>query len=307
MVAVALVLTLGAAGCSSTGRTPTLSAPEGGTVATKPVAIVGGEPITWEQIRPSMSEAMGRQAIDEFALDRELRRELAAAGHQLADADTQRERDLLAQTMGTSSDTAVRSLREERGLGPTRFAAVLWRSAALRWLTARESALQPEEVAREIELRFGPAWRARIIIVKTASEAQHAIEQLNAASDRADAFATLARERSVDASAREGGLKPRLSAVDPTLPVALRQWLANAKAGEPSGIIALDRGYALVLPEEQLAPRTPTEEERSRMTAALGLAKQRLAMDKLAKSLLERARVTVMDQSIGWRTADQGR
>jgi hypothetical protein len=85
----------------------------------------------------------------------------------------------------------------------------------------------------------------------------------------------------------------------------MRQWLTNAKAGELSGIIALDRGFAIAIAEEAIPAREPTEQERSRLKSALTLGKQRLAMDRLAKSLLERARVSVMDQSIGWRTSDK--
>ncbi len=287
--------------CSSPG----LSASTASAVAGKPVAIAGGAPIQWDDLRPILAEAAGRQAVDEIALDRELARELKAAGLAITDQDTQRERSLLAQTLGEQTDSAVLTLREERGLGPRRFAAMLWRSAALRALTMGQAVLTADEEAREIELRYGPAWRVRLLLVKTASEAQDALNRINTAPDRAAMLSTIAAERSIDSSAANGGIKERLSPVDATLPVALRQWLAAAKPGELSGIIALDRGFAIALPEAQLPSREPTAQERDRLKTALTLAKQRLAMDKRAKTLLERARVTVTDQDVGWRAGDK--
>jgi hypothetical protein len=284
---------------------PGLSARSSSAVAGKPVAIASGGPIEWDELRPILAEASGRQAVDEIALDRELRRELQTAGIQIQDRDTQQERDLLAQTLGEGTDLAILAMREERGLGPRRYAAMLWRSAALRALTAMEASVRSDDESREVELRYGPAWRVRLLVQRTANEAQDALSQISAAPDRAAALALLAKERSIDASAKDAGLKDRMSVLDPALPVAMRQWLTNAKAGELSGIIALDRGFAIAIAEEAIPAREPTEQERSRLKSALTLGKQRLAMDRLAKSLLERARVSVMDQSIGWRTSDK--
>lgn len=287
--------------CSSSG----LSAPTASAVAGKPAAIAGGAPIEWEELRPILAEASGRQAVDEIALDRELARELMAAGRQIGEQDTRRERELLAQTLGEQTESAVLALREERGLGPRRYAAMLWRSAALRSLVANEAMLTAAEESREVELRYGPAWRIRLAVLRTANEAQDAMSRISASTDRAETLALIAKERSIDSSAQDGGVKDRMSAIDPALPVAMRQWLSTAKAGELSGIIALDRGFAIALPEAPIGERVPTEQERSRLKSALALGKQRIAMDRLAKSLLDRARVSVMDQNIGWRTSDK--
>lgn len=290
---------LSLAACSSPG----LSARSTTAVASKPIAIASGRPIEWDELRPLLAEASGRQAVDEIALDRELAQELTTAGLQILDSDTRRERDLLAQTLGEGSDPAVLALRQDRGLGPHRFAAMLWRSAALRALTGSGASLGPDDETRELDLRYGAAWRVRLLVVKTASEAQDALSRVSNSADQAATLAALARERSIDGSAQDGGLKQRLSVLDPGLPVAMRQWLATAKAGQLSGIIAVDQGFAVALPEEAIGARSPTIEERARLKSALILGKQRMAMDRLAKSLLDRARVSVMDQSVGWRTS----
>jgi len=268
------------------------------------LAIISGASVTWDDAKPMLLELAGRQAIEEIALDRELARELAATGVTIGPEETRREQNLLRQTMGsTDADAAVKQLRAERGLGPTRYAALLWRSAALRTLSRADAMVSEEERLRERELRFGPAWRARLLVVATMDAAQVCREAISAAepSQRVETFARLARERSLDAKASEGGLVVRMSALDQTIPLAVRQTLPNAAAGTLSPIIAIERGYALVLPESQITARTPSEDERRRVDAALDLGKQRLAMDRLATRLLARAQITVLDPSAAWR------
>ncbi|MDX2117085.1 MAG: peptidylprolyl isomerase [Planctomycetota bacterium] len=304
IVAIGLVGVLSLAGCS----TGDLSARQQSAVADKPIAISGGQPIVWSQMQPLLAEAAGRQILDEIALDRELDRELASTGVSITDADVRAEQALLVAAVGDASAmdaaqnaAAIRRLREERGLGPQRFQASLRRSAALRRLSADQAAVSADELTREIAFRFGAAWRVRWLVASTASEAQESRNRIQQSPVPTDEFARVATERSIDPTASRGGLIERCSPLDPNLPVVLRQALASAKAGELSGILALDRGFGLVLPIEPIAARVPSDAERANVERALRLTKQRLAIDALARRLLERAKVNVLDASIGWR------
>ena len=70
----------------------------------------------------------------------------------------------------------------------------------------------------------------RIIVVNSASEAQQILEQLKGGAD----FATLARQKSIDSTAGDGG---SMGKVDPaTLRVELRDGLIGLQAGEISGV-----------------------------------------------------------------------
>jgi PPIC-type PPIASE domain/ASPIC and UnbV/FG-GAP-like repeat len=85
----------------------------------------------------------------------------------------------------------------------------------------------------------------QIIVVPSASEAEQLLERLNKGED----FATLARQKSNDATADDGGY---MGKVDPkTLRPELRNALTSLASGKISGIIKLPSGYAIlkIVPE----------------------------------------------------------
>jgi tetratricopeptide (TPR) repeat protein len=89
----------------------------------------------------------------------------------------------------------------------------------------------------------------RLLVVDSASEAERSLQQLKNGAD----FAVLAREKSTDATAIDGGF---LGRIDPaTLRPELREALQGLRPGELSGIVKLPSGYAVlkVLPESDLA------------------------------------------------------
>jgi tetratricopeptide (TPR) repeat protein len=80
----------------------------------------------------------------------------------------------------------------------------------------------------------------RIIIVNSASEAERILQQLKAGAD----FAVLARLKSMDPTAAEGGL---MDTVDPTtLRPELRDGLKGVGPGQISSIIKLPAGFAIL-------------------------------------------------------------
>jgi tetratricopeptide (TPR) repeat protein len=85
----------------------------------------------------------------------------------------------------------------------------------------------------------------QIIVVPSANEAQQLLERLNKGED----FAALAKQKSTDATADDGGY---MGKVDPaTLRPEIRNALPSLASGKISGIIRLPSGYAIlkVLPE----------------------------------------------------------
>ena len=89
-------------------------------------------------------------------------------------------------------------------------------------------------------LRAEQAIPVRVIIVESADEAGRILERLKAGAD----FAVLAREKSVDATAPDGGY---MGEVDPaTLRAELRDALRGMSAGQLSAAIKLPRGYAIL-------------------------------------------------------------
>jgi tetratricopeptide (TPR) repeat protein len=86
----------------------------------------------------------------------------------------------------------------------------------------------------------------RIIVVGSASEAQQVLDRLKHGED----FATLAREKSTDSTASDGGYMGEL---DPaTLRSELRDALQNVAPGQITGMVKIPSGYAIlkVMPEQ---------------------------------------------------------
>jgi tetratricopeptide (TPR) repeat protein len=107
----------------------------------------------------------------------------------------------------------------------------------------------------------------RIIVVGSADEAGKVLESLK----RGDDFATVAKQKSTDASADDGGY---MGTMDPaTLRPELRDALKGVEPGQTTGVVPLPTGYAIVkvlLPSESVELRNASP-ARTLPTAATGI------------------------------------
>jgi tetratricopeptide (TPR) repeat protein len=106
----------------------------------------------------------------------------------------------------------------------------------------------------------------RVIIVASAEEAGKILERLKGGAD----FGVLAREKSVDATAADGGF---MGEVNPeTLRAELRDALKGLSAGQLSPVVKLPGGFAVVkvLPPNEIADFDAAEQARQYAIHALG-------------------------------------
>lgn len=276
----------------------------------RPIAVAGGERVDWDDLRAALSEAQGAIVLEEAVLDRLLARELASAGLRITSAEVDGERALLAQSMTqdagispTAAADVLDDLRTRRGLGPTRFDSLLRRNAALRRLVRDSVSVSNPEIEAALAARYAERVNTRIIVVRTEREASNLRSQLKDVPGSITVlFAQLAMQHSLDASAPRGGLLDPFSLEDATYPIALRQALQSLAPGDsitPS--IALDGGYAIVLLEGRSpSPYAKRPGDESMIEQQIRLRKERIAMDQLARRLLDAAGVTVFDESLAW-------
>ena len=93
----------------------------------------------------------------------------------------------------------------------------------------------------------------------------------------------------------------RSSAADERYPRAIRTAVDALSPGMLSDVLALDRGFAIVLIEEKRPADAATlDAVRPDIERQLRSRQQRLAMDKLARSLMAEAQVMVTDSSLAW-------
>jgi len=101
--------------------------------------MVNSQPITNEELWPILAEISGQQALEELMLTKLLEEIAHDFGWEITDADLQLELDNLIFTINQSADpqstpVLIDTIRHRRGLGPSRFDALLRRNTILRRL-----------------------------------------------------------------------------------------------------------------------------------------------------------------------------
>ncbi|MDQ7013207.1 MAG: peptidyl-prolyl cis-trans isomerase [Planctomycetota bacterium] len=273
-------------------------------------------PIEWSVIAGRLAEAAGAVVVEEIALELVLDREARRQGVAITRADLDREREWLAHAvsrsarLAPSTDTAalVAEVRQRRGLGPERFAALLRRNAQLRAMVRDSIEITPEQVELAWRVQHGERVRVRLIVVSTMQDAQTLRTQALAAGNEM-AFAKLAETYSTDNSAPLGGLIEPFSTDDPAYENSIRRVAAGLQPGEIGPVVSTRNGHAVVYLTERLPPDgVSLEEAREELGKQIAQRQERIRMDQLATRLLAEARVRVTDPALAWSVeAGRGR
>ncbi len=285
------------------GRRDSSAVADGESV--RAAAMVDGEPIDRNEVWASLAESAGAEALREVVLDRGLRRELERRSLSVGAAQTEAERSFLLESLATDPQTAARyvvELRRREGLGPTRFASLLWRNAAMRLLVRESATVSPEAVLTAYDMAAGPKRQVRLIAVSTLADADQILLLIRNGSS----FADLAVNRSNDSSAVRGGLLEPFSRRDPSYPESLRVATFALAPGGVSEPILLPQGYVVLsLVREIPATGETLEAMRPRLELAVRQTQERLLMDQFAQRLLRESRVTVFDDALNssWNAA----
>lgn len=257
--------------------------------------LLDGEPIGWDTLRPLLAEAAGSEVVEELALEHALRRELSARGVSIGDAEISAAREHWLSLLEESrmSVEAETEIRRRRGLGRERFAKLLWRNAALRaLLDPAQITVTESEVGLTREVRTG---RRYLVTGVIASDARGALRIAGGArTDPGGAVAGLWKE----ASSRDlVPFRAAMSQHDPAYPESVRRALASLPVGQPSAAIAVDNGYAVVIVEAVLEPSGVTVDDAA-LRRELTIRKTRVAMERLARELVDRTNVSRLDRSL---------
>lgn len=262
------------------------------------IALVGGRPMRFSQLRPLLIETSGGDVLSELVLDEQIARELENRKLTVTEADAQRERELMLSQFSADPDHSRRlleQLRERLGLGPLRFERFLQRNAALRKLVAGEAKVTDAMVRLAYEQRTTPQSVCRMILVPSLREATEVLRRLEAG----EPFIDLAIARSQDESRIQGGLLPPIAPYDTSFPSAITATAGKLDPGQTSDPIALDTGFAILKCEKKITPETASYERIAPdLRKGLQLAIERNLMDRQARLLLRQADVTVLDAAL---------
>jgi foldase protein PrsA len=277
---------------------PPVAGPATDASAMGVMALIDGKPVRWSELRPLLVEAAGADVLGEWLLDRRLEATLRDKSMTVTEADVDAERQLMIRQFSDDPNEGVRllnRLRDQRGLGPRRFPALLRRNASLRKLVADQVQVSDAMVAAAYEQRYGPKTVARMILVATLPEAAAVIHRLKAG----ESFTDLAINVSKDSSRDQGGLLPAISSEDASYPEAIRKTAARLAPGEVSDPVTLEQGFAILKCERKIeGEKTPLEKVAGELRQQVRLRAERSLMQRQARVLIEEGDATVLDNEL---------
>lgn len=273
--------------------------------------VIDGSTIPWSALRGALAELGGAVVLEELALDRALDREAARRGISAGEAEIAAEErallDELEVAAGTNRMEVLEGVRRSRGLGPARYEALLRRNALLRAMVRDEAVPSAAEVELSRRLAFGETRRVRLFVAGSESAASGMRQAVAGApvEQRSWVFADRAVAGSEHPSAARGGLIERFHPEDPAYPGLLGNAARQLEPGGVTTVLATASGFAVVLVEQINPGREATAEEMARVERRVRQRKERLAMESLARELINRSRVSPVDPDLA--RAWQGR
>lgn len=264
----------------------------------RPAAIVNGRNLYWRELRPSLVELSGGQALQEVILDQMLEKTLVDRELTIDGDDLARERKLLADTMSSDPNTAFRlldELRSRQGLGDVRFAALIRRNAALRSLVRRQVKTTEADLLRTYTLVYGEKRQARLITLNSLADARNALDRIR----RGEFFGDVAVELSTDFSSARGGLLEPISREDQGYPVSFRVAIWKLTPGGTSDPLLLENQYALIqLVRVIEKDEIDFEKVRADLINLTRLNQERRLMEQLADRLLSNVTIHFIDDAL---------
>jgi foldase protein PrsA len=250
------------------------------------------------ELQPLLIETAGGEVLAELVLDEQIAREMKRRDLTLSEQEIAAERELLLTQYSPDPDQARRLLDEvlrRRRMGPRRFEISLRQNAALRKLVADQVNVTDEMVRREYEQRLAVQSVCRLILVPSLRQAHEVLRRLAAG----ESFTELAIALSTDPSRNQGGLLPPIAPWDVSFPAAITTAAGRLEPGQTSDPVALDDGFAILHCERKITPQDrPFEERAEALRAELRLNLERAFMERLARTLLQEAEISVLDATL---------
>jgi parvulin-like peptidyl-prolyl isomerase len=226
------------------------------------VAGVNSQRITRDDLARECLRRYGKEVLESMVNKQLIAAECRRQGISVTRNEVEAEIERMAQRFGIPVDQWLKMLKQERNVTPQQYADdIIWPTLALRKLAGNRLKVGREELAREFEMQYGPAVRARLIAVSNAEKAQKLQAQ---AAANPDDFGNLAKDNSEDApSASVKGMIQPIRKYGGTREI--EQAAFNMADGEVSPVIHVGGQYVILKREgliparqvkfEQVAPR----------------------------------------------------
>jgi len=279
---------------ASTARLPAASS-ETGTAPTaqkeqpQVVAVVNREPITREELKKECLRHYGEEVLESIVNKYLIMEECQRRGIMVTTEEVDAEIARMATRFGIPVETWFKLLKDERGIKPDQYKRdIIWPMLALRKLAGDRLLVAEEELRREFESRYGPAVKARMIVVSKRETAE-AIRAEAAANP--DQFGELAKKFSEDAPS--ASLKGLIQPIRKHVGQKEIEEIAFAlKPGEVSQVISIANQYIILKCEDQLPPaKVRFEDVKGEIEELAKDSKMRVIAQEIFRDLQSKAQI----------------
>ena len=253
------------------------------------MAVVNGQDVRREALAAACVDRYGKEVLEGLVNKRLIQHHCHNRGVAVTEAEIDAEVDRMAERFKIGRQQYLDMLEKERGVNEAQYKRdILWPTLALRKLAANELEVTEQQVAEAYEAQFGPAVKARLIVVGTREQADQLQRQLVA---QPGDFARIAMQNSQDVnSASVGGLiQPiRRHVGDP----AIEREVFALQPDQISQIIPVGEQFAILKCEEHIPAReVPLENVRAELVNRIKEDKLRGVASNLFETLQNAATI----------------
>jgi len=210
-------------------------------------------------------------------------------GLTVTEEEVNAEVERMATRFGMPVATWLKLLKEERGIKPEQYKKdIIWPTLALRKLAGDRMVVTDAELRKEFESRYGPAVKARLIVVGDREKAEKIRGQAVQDPER---FGELAKDFSEDTASAglKGLIQPiRMHVGDPKIEAEA----FRLQPGEISSVLPIGNQFVILKCEERLpAVKVRFEDVRGELEELARDARLRDVAQEVFRELQQKARV----------------
>jgi parvulin-like peptidyl-prolyl isomerase len=253
------------------------------------MALVNGQEIHRDFLASACCERYGNEVLEGLVNKRLIQHYCKNRNITVTDAEVDAEVERLAKRFKIGKDQWLEMLEKERNIHPEQYKRdILWPTLALRKCAANDIVVSDQELQNAYDAQYGPAVKARLIVVNNRQQADQLHAQLV---KQPNDFPRLAMQNSVDVnSASIGGMiQPIHHHVgDPNIEKAVFALQPN----QISEVIPVGEQFAILKCEGPVPARNvPMETVKDELTDRIQESKLREVAGKLFKQLQDSSTV----------------
>lgn len=242
------------------------------------VAVVNGEKITRQQLAKECLVRFGEKVLENMVYKQLILNACQENQIVITHGDIEKEMTRMAERFRITKDAYVRTMTQRLNTDVNKYYRdVVWPSLALRRLAAPRIKIDPVEIKKRMDAKFGPRVQVRMIVLDTAEKAQ---QILAAAKQSPDDFGKLAKDHSVDpaTASLRGMMRPiSLNVFEPEV----EETVFRLEPNQISEIVSLKKQFLIFKCERhfQAASLTPEQVAYYEKQTRSELAEERLTAE----------------------------